>query len=142
MFNNIVNIHKEQMKITPSTKFKSIEEYHSCFPEKIVALLEEMRNIIKQAAPNAAEVISYNMPAFKMNGILVYYAANKEHIGFYPTAKPIEVFKEQLAKYKTSKGAIQFPIDKPIPKTLVKNIVKFRVNADMEKAKLKSGKAK
>jgi uncharacterized protein YdhG (YjbR/CyaY superfamily) len=110
-----------------SKKFTTIEEYHAAFPEETRVILESLRQTIKQAAPKAVEVISYNMPAFKQNMVLVYYAAYKEHIGFYPTASPIKVFAEELAKYKTSKGAIQFPIDKPIPKTLVKNIVKYRV---------------
>lgn len=128
------------MNILPSTKFISVEEYISCFPPGVQAVLEEMRKTIRQAAPKATEVISYNMPAFKQNGVLVYYAANKEHIGFYPTAAPIVVFADQLAAYKTSKGAIQFPLGKPIPKTLVKNIVKYRLEADAEKAKAKKKK--
>lgn len=129
-------------RILPSTKFSSIDQYHAAFPDHIRLLLDEMRTIIKQAAPKAAEVISYNMPAFKMNGVLVYYAGYKEHIGFYPTGGPIVAFKEQLAKYKTSKGAIQFAIDKPIPKKLVKDIVKFRIAEDEERAKSKEKKKK
>ncbi len=130
------------MKIPPSTKFTSVEEYFSCFPADVQAILEEMRKTIKQAAPKATEVISYNMPAFKQNGVLVYYAANKEHIGFYPTAAPIKVFENELEAYKTSKGAIQFPINKPIPKTLVKSIVKYRVAEDAQKAEAKTKKSK
>lgn len=118
-------------------KFKTVDEYFSTFRASTVNILEQVRNTIKKAAPAAKEVISYNMPAFKMHGILVYYAAYKEHIGFYPTAAPIEVFKNELAPYKFSKGAIQFPIDKPMPFDLITKIVKFRVQADMEKAKMK-----
>ncbi|MCX8020690.1 MAG: DUF1801 domain-containing protein, partial [Chitinophagaceae bacterium] len=88
---------------------------------------------IKQVAPQATETISYNIPTFKLNKNLVHYAAYKQHIGFYPTSSPMTVFKDELTKYKTSKGAIQFPIDKPLPTTLIKKIVKFRVKEDMAK---------
>lgn len=121
-------------------KFKTIDEYHGTLPEEIIAKVEELRKTIKQAAPKATEVISYNMPAFKQNGVLVYYAAYKGHIGFYPTSSPITAFATELKAYKTSKGAIQFPIDKPIPKTLVRDIVKYRVAQDEEKAGLKKKK--
>lgn len=121
-------------------KFKTIDEYHSLFPNNIRILLDELRTAIKQAAPKAVEVISYNMPAFKQHGVLVYYAANKNHIGLYPTGGPIKVFKEELAVYKTSKGAIQLPLDKKIPKMLVKKIVKLRVLEDLEREKEKKKK--
>ena len=111
-------------------KFKSIDEYHQHFDGITLNRLNEIRKSINDAAPSAEEVISYNMPAFKKNGVLVYYAAYKEHIGFYPTASPVKIFKEELSKYKTSKGAIQFPLDKSIPVALVKKIVKFRVAED------------
>jgi uncharacterized protein YdhG (YjbR/CyaY superfamily) len=117
----------------PGKKFKTVDEYFSVLPESIQKILAGLRKTIKEAAPKAEEVISYNMPAFRQNGILVYYAANKNHIGFYPTSTPIKVFKKELANYKTSKGAIQFPIEKAIPKTLVKRIVKFRLNENLEK---------
>lgn len=107
---------------------------------KAKTLAEELRATIKQAAPKAEEVISYNMPAYKQDGVLVYYAVNQKHIGFYPTSSPIEVFKEELKDYVTSKGAIQFPMEKSIPKTLVKKIVKFRLNENLEKAKAKKSK--
>jgi uncharacterized protein YdhG (YjbR/CyaY superfamily) len=118
-------------------KFKTVDEYFSTFPESTVNILEQVRKTIKKAAPEAKEVISYNMPAFKMNGVLVYYAAYKGHIGFYPTSTPIEVFKNELTPYKYSKGAIQFPINQPMPFDLIGRIVKFRVQADMEKANKK-----
>lgn len=121
-------------------KFKTIDEYHAAFPESTQVLLEEMRNIIKQAAPGAEESISYNMPAFKLKGVLVWYAGYKEHIGFYPSASPIVVFKEELSEYKTSKGAIQFPIGRPIPKALVKKIVKYRVAENEKKSDAKKKK--
>lgn len=118
-----------------NTKFSSVEEYFASHPADVQAILQEMRDIIRQAAPKAQEVISYNMPAFKVHSVLVYYAAAKEHLGFYPTAAPIRVFADELAKYKTSKGAIQFPLDKPIPKTLVKKIVKYRLEEDEARAR-------
>ena len=123
-----------------ATKFKTVDEYLSTFPPKTKSILKELRNTIKQAAPKAEELISYNMPAFKLNGMLVYYAAYKEHIGFYPTSSPIRVFKNELADYKTSKGAIQFPIEESIPMDLVKRIVKFRVNENLGKTKAKQKK--
>jgi uncharacterized protein YdhG (YjbR/CyaY superfamily) len=89
--------------------------------------LESLRKTIRQAAPQAEEIIHYNMPALQWNGVLVWYAAFEEHIGFYPRASAIAAFKKELAGYKTSKGAIQFPMDKAIPAALVKKIVKFRI---------------
>jgi uncharacterized protein YdhG (YjbR/CyaY superfamily) len=123
-----------------SNKFETVDEYISKFTDEIKDQLEKLRKIIKQAAPNATEVISYNMPAYKQNGVLVYFAANKNHIGFYPTGSPIIAFKEQLELYNTSKGAIQFPLDKPLPVALIKNIVKYRLSEDLEKAKAKKKK--
>ena len=116
-------------------KFKSIDEYHATFPKNVQLLLQTMRETIQQWAPQAIEVISYNMPAFKLNTNLVYYAAYKNHIGFYPTASPLQIFQAELVNYKTSKGAIQFPLDKPLPKNLIKKIVKLRVKQDLEKIK-------
>lgn len=110
-----------------NAKPKNIDEYISGFPEDIQLLLEKMRATIRKAAPEAEETISYQMPAFKLNGILVYFAAHKNHIGFYPTASPMIAFKKELSSYKQSKGAVQFPFDKPIPFDIVKKIVKFRV---------------
>jgi uncharacterized protein YdhG (YjbR/CyaY superfamily) len=111
-------------------KFTSIDEYHASHEGLIREALEEMRKLIKRAAPYAEEVISYNMPALKQNKVLVYYAAGKEHLGFYPTPSPILHFEEDLKKYETSKGAIQFPLDKKLPSTLIKKIVKFRMKED------------
>jgi uncharacterized protein YdhG (YjbR/CyaY superfamily) len=102
--------------------YKTIDEYIVMFPKEIQPKLQEIRRVIKQAAPNSQEVISYRMPAFKQNGTLVWFAAFKHHIGFYPTSSAIIAFKEKLAKYKTSKGAIQFPIDQPIPLELIKEM--------------------
>jgi len=127
------------MKAT-SKKFKNVEEYIAAFPKTTQTLLQDLRQTISQAAPRAEEVISYNMPAFKQHGVLVYFAAYEKHIGFYPTSSPISVFKKELEGYKTSKGAIQFPIEKSIPKTLVKKIVTFRLKEDAAKAMMKAKK--
>jgi uncharacterized protein YdhG (YjbR/CyaY superfamily) len=110
-------------KIKPA----SIDEYIALQDKSIQTLLLEMRAIIQKAAPKATEVISYSMPAFKLKKILVYFAGYKNHIGFYPHGSPIVAFKKELAAYKTSKGAIQFPLDKPLPKKLITSIVKFRL---------------
>jgi uncharacterized protein YdhG (YjbR/CyaY superfamily) len=116
-------------------KFKTVDEYISTFPPSTKKILQDVRKTIKAAAPQAEDVISYNMPASKLNGILVYYAAYEKHIGFYPTDSGIRVFKDQLGDYKYSKGAIQFPIDKPMPFDLITKIVKFRVKETEEKRK-------
>ncbi len=116
-------------------KFESVKEYFSSQPAEVRMLLEEMRETIRQAAPRAEEVISYNIPAFKHNGILVYYAAHKQHIGFYPTSSGIRNFEKELTRYTSSKGAVQFPFNEPIPKILVKKIVKFRMKENLNKAK-------
>ncbi|OQB74825.1 MAG: hypothetical protein BWX90_00171 [bacterium ADurb.Bin132] len=120
-----------------SEKPKNIDEYISSFPDETRLLLEKMREVIKSAAPEAKEVISYQMPAFKLDSVLVYFAAHKNHIGFYPTSSPIVVFKKELLPYKQSKGAIQFPFDRPIPFDIVKKIVEFRVEEDRQEAKSK-----
>ena len=113
---------------TNSKEIKSIDDYINQFPDEIKSKLESIRTTIKKAAPKSTEVISYGMPAFKQNKVLVYFAVGKNHIGFYPTPNPIKVFTKELEGYKTSKGAIQFPIDKKIPLPLIfLKIVKFRV---------------
>jgi uncharacterized protein YdhG (YjbR/CyaY superfamily) len=115
------------------TGFKTIDEYIESFPNDIQATLSELRQAVREAAPQAQEAISYQMPAFKQNGILVYFAAFKTHIGFFPTASGVETFKEKLSAYETSKGTIRFPIDKPLPLELVKEIVRFRVKENLDK---------
>lgn len=116
----------------------NIDEYISNFPVHIQEKLQELRAAIKRAAPEAVEKISYQMPAFTQNGILVYFAAHSNHIGFYPTAKGIEVFKEQLSGFKCSKGTIQFPLDKPLPLELITKIVIFRSTENYIKAESKA----
>lgn len=122
-------------------KFRSVEEYFATLPAYTRMLLEELRTTIKSAAPRAEELISYNMPAFRYHGMLVYYMVHKNHIGFYPGNKAVnEVFRDELKEYKTSKGTIQLPLDKHIPKRLIKNIVKFRVIENLAKAGIKNKK--
>ena len=115
-------------------KSKNVNDYIKSFPKEIHPLLEKMRSAIKSVVPKAVEIISYNMPAYKMNNVLVYFAAYKNHIGLYPTSSGVSVFTKYLKAYKTSIGAIQFPIDKPLPVQLIKKIVKFRMLEDKERA--------
>lgn len=125
-----------------AAKYKTVEEYLATLSPANRKLLGELRTIIKSVIPDAEEVISYNMPAFKQHAVLVYYAANKNHTGFYPTANPIKIFAKELEGYTTSKGAIQFPYDRPIPASLVKKIVRLRVKEDKERHALKTSKVK
>jgi len=118
-----------------SHKFTSVDEYHATFPASTKAKLQQMRTTIKKAAPKAEEIISYNMPAYRQDGMLVFYAGYKGHIGFYPGAGGIEAFKKELSMYKGAKGSVQFPLDEPLPLALVTQIVKFRVAQNEEKAK-------
>lgn len=117
-----------------SRKFKTVDEYLSALPAKSRTMMKSLRGVIKKAAPEAEEMISYNMPAFKFNGMLVYYAAHKEHIGFYPFSSAIKAFEKDLSGYETSKGTIKFPLDQPIPVGLVNKIIKFRVKENSAKA--------
>jgi uncharacterized protein YdhG (YjbR/CyaY superfamily) len=123
-------------------KLKSVDEYITSFPKNVQEILEELRKAIKESAPEAEEVISYGMPAFKLNGVLVYFAAHKNHIGFYPTASGITAFNEELSSFKHTKGTIQFPIDGSIPFDIVKRIVKFKVKENQAKSKNKLKKKK
>ena len=122
------------------TQAKNIDEYIATFPKDIQKMLKEIRAVIKKAAPKAEEAIKYAMPTFVLNGNLVHFAAFKNHIGFYPAPMGIEAFKKELSKYEGGKGSVQFPLDKPLPLTLIGKIVKYRVLVNSEKAKLKSKK--
>lgn len=110
-----------------AVKFKAVDEYHAQFPEDVRDKLEELRAIILKTVPQAQEIISYNMPAYKTSAMVAYYAGYKAHIGFYPTPGPLKEIADELTAYKTSKGAIQFPLDKPLPVTLVKKLLKLRL---------------
>jgi|SRR5687767_9370381 len=124
------------MKSKPIT-VKDIDSYIAQFPEDVQKKLEKIRSTIRKAAPKAEEVISYQMPAFKFHGILVYFAAYNQHIGFYPTSSPMDHFKVEIAAYKQSKGTIQFKLDQNIPFDLITAIVKFRVKENLGKAEKK-----
>jgi len=115
----------------------SIDEYIATFPPATGKLLEQVRSAVRKAAPEAVEAIKWAMPTFVFNGNLVYFAAFKNHIGFYPAPAGISEFKRDLAPYKTGKGSVQFPIDQPIPVALIKRMVEFRVAANLAKAKKK-----
>ncbi|NWQ40674.1 DUF1801 domain-containing protein [Bacillus sp. EB106-08-02-XG196] len=115
----------------------SIDEYIRQFPKEVQDILQNLREVIKESAPDAVEKISYQMPAFSWNGNLVYFAANKNHIGFYPTPSGIAAFQHKLTEFKSSKGAVQFPKDKPLPYDLISEIVKFRVAENRKKAEEK-----
>ena len=114
-----------------------IDKYIAGFTKDKQKLLEQLRGIIRKAAPQAQEAISYGMPAFKQNGMLVFFAAWKNHIGFYPTSSGIKAFKKDLSPFEVSKGTVQFSLDKPLPKGLVSKIVKFKVKENLEKTRAK-----
>ncbi len=114
-------------------KYKDISSYIRNYSKSVQKTLQGMRTAIKKTAPRAVEAISYGIPTFKLHGNLVHFAAYKSHIGFYPGSSGIRVFRKELSKYETSKGTVQFPIDKPLPLTLIKKIVGFRVKENLAK---------
>jgi uncharacterized protein YdhG (YjbR/CyaY superfamily) len=121
-----------------SKRYNSVEEYLGDQPKETREILEGLRETIRRAAPQARERISYNMPAYDLNGVLVYFAGYKAHIGFYPTGSGIAAFQKDIAGYESSKGAIRFPLDHPLPNTLITRIVKYRLKENLEKAKRKT----
>ena len=123
-------------------KSELIDNYIKTFPVDVQLKLEEIRTIIKQAAPDASEIISYKMPAYKQHEILVYFAGYKSHIGFYPTANGIATFIDEIKKYKYAKGSVQFPLNKELPKDLITKIVKFRIQESILKLENKKTKKK
>ncbi len=124
---------KSRQKLTTT-----IDEYIAEFPRDVQPLLEKVRAAIRKAAPDATEAISYGMPTFKLHGNMIHFAGYNHHIGLYPGSRPIEEFKDELTKYKTSKGTLQLPLDKPIPVGLIGRITKFCVKRNLEKAAAKS----
>ena len=112
-----------------------IDKYIATFPKGTQLLLKQIRKTIRKAAPDALEVISYRMPAYKLNGMLLWFAGHSKHIGFYPMASGINAFKKELSVYKGAKGSVQFPLDKPLPLELIAKIVKFRAAENLEKPK-------
>ena len=116
---------------------KDFNDYLVRFPRDVQQRLKQMRLTIKKAAPQSKETISYGIPAFTLNGMLVWFAAFKNHLGFYPRTSAIAAFKEELSIYKGAKGSTQFPFDKPLPLPLISRMVKFRVKENLSKTKKK-----
>ncbi|MDQ5938502.1 MAG: hypothetical protein QG603_211 [Patescibacteria group bacterium] len=114
-------------------EIKTISQYIKLFPKETQAKLNELRQVIKKSAPQAQEKISYQMPTFYLHGNLVHFAGYKNHIGFYPTPSGIKAFAKELKEYKSSKGAVQFPLDEKLPLVLIKKIVKYRVKENLAK---------
>jgi uncharacterized protein YdhG (YjbR/CyaY superfamily) len=119
---------------------QTIDEYIAAFPDDMQQILQQIRQTIRAAAPDAQEAISYQMPTFKLHGNLVHFAAYKKHIGFYPAPSGIEAFKDDLAGYASSKGAVQFPLDRPMPHDLISKIVSFRAVENLARAEAKGQK--
>jgi uncharacterized protein YdhG (YjbR/CyaY superfamily) len=122
---------KYHEKMTPA----NIDDYIASFPPEVQAILQKIRLTISQAAPDAQESISYNMPAFTLEGTLVYFAAFKKHIGFYPPVRGDAKLEKAISPYKGEKGNLRFPLDQPIPYALIAGIVKLRVKQNLSKAK-------
>lgn len=117
-----------------NVKPQTVDEYIAAFPKDTQKLLEEIRSVIRKAAPEAEETINYAMPTFKLYGNLVHFAAYKNHIGFYPAPNGIDSFRNELSVYKGAKGSVQFPLNQPMPLDLISRIVKFRVKENLENA--------
>ena len=117
------------LKIVANT----IDEFIAAFPKEVQEKLRKMRDTIRKAAPAATEAIKYGIPTFELNGNLVHFSGYEHHIGFYPAPSGIAEFKKELAGYESAKGSVRFPLDKPLPLTLVAQIVKFRVAENMAK---------
>ena len=118
-------------------QFQSMDEYIGTFPEHVQGILNELRQTIREAAPEAQETINYQIPTFTLNGNLVHFAAFEKHIGFYPTPSGMEAFKQELSRYKGAKGSVQFPIDEPLPLPLIRRIVEYRVKENLERKQKK-----
>ncbi|CAN5377104.1 DUF1801 domain-containing protein [soil metagenome] len=119
---------------------KNVDDYISAFPREVRDMLEQLRATIMAAAPQAEEVISYAMPAYRLNGMLVYFAGYAKHIGFYPGAGGIAAFKTELSVYKGAKGSVQFPLDRPLPLKLIEEIIMFRIAENVERSDKKREK--
>ncbi|MES2811318.1 MAG: DUF1801 domain-containing protein [Bacteroidota bacterium] len=117
---------------------KDVDDYISWFPEETQKLLTEIRNLIRINAPEAEETISYNIPAYKLNGILIYFAGYQKHVGMYPAPRENEAFITELSNYKGGKGTVQFPLNKPLPVDLITKIINFRVEKNLRNIKPKS----
>lgn len=117
--------------------FQTIDEYISAFPEDVRSRLQTVRQAIKEIVPEAEEMIKYQIPTFTLHGNLVHFGAFKHHIGFYPTSSGTKTFERELSPYKTAKGSIQFPMDRPLPLPLIRRIVKFRVKENLARSQKK-----
>ncbi len=125
------------MKPKPAAP-ETISAYIATFPEDVQIILEKIRSLIQEIAPEAMESISYQMPTFKLHGhYLVYFAAFKKHIGLYPTPDGISEFKAELSQYQSGKGSVKFPLEQPIPYDLIRKIVIFRKQENIQKATAK-----
>lgn len=122
------------MKKKTTAPTNGIDEYIAGFPPDVQGLLQQIRGIVHQVAPDAEEALKYHIPTFVLHGNLVHFAAFKKHIGFYPTPSGIQQFKKELSEYPNAKGSVQFPLDKPIPFELIRRIVEFRVREARQKA--------
>lgn len=123
-------------------KPQSIDEYIAAFPQEVQEILEKVRATIHEAAPEAEEIISYQIPTFYLKGNLVHFSAYKNHLGFYPGPSGIEAFKRKLVSYKSAKGSVQFSLKMPIPYELISQMVAFRVKENLEWAEAKAKKRK
>jgi len=125
---------------TDQTVPETIDEYIAGFPIEVRRILKKIRMTIRKAAPDAEETFKYRMPTFTLKGNLVYFAAFKRHIGFYPVPSGIEKFSKELSEYEGGKGSVKFPLDKPIPYDLIGKIVKYRVRENLDRADAKKRK--
>jgi uncharacterized protein YdhG (YjbR/CyaY superfamily) len=126
---------REGRTVDKKQTYQTTDEYIALFPAAVQKKLKEMRRLIKEVAPGATERISYQMPSFYLNGNLVYFGAHTNHIGFYPTSSGIAKFAKELKGYRHSKGAVQFPLDKPLPREIIQRIVRFRVQENLKRRK-------
>jgi uncharacterized protein YdhG (YjbR/CyaY superfamily) len=125
--------------VEEKARFGTVEEYLQSLPESTRAVLEEVRRVIRSAAPEAEEVISYQIPAFRFHGMLIYYSAYTQHVSLsFPAFKVFEAFKEEFAPYEVSKSTIRFKLDEPLPLDLIRRIVAFRIRENLEKENAKS----
>ena len=120
------------------SKPKTVDEYIGGFPDDVAAMLQQLRQAIREEAPDAKEIISYQMPAFSLHGNLVYFAGYRNHVGFYPTSSGIATFRKELAPFETSRGTVRFPAGEPIPMELVRRIIRYRIKEDIRKHKEKN----
>ena len=133
------NDASKQTRMT-NNKIQTVDEYIAGFPKDTQKVLQRVRKTIKKAAPGAEEIINYGIPTFTLHGNLVHYAGYKSHIGFYPTPSAIKAFEKELAVYKGAKGSVQFPLNEPMPLSLVTQMVEFRVQENLHKAEAKAKK--